>query len=346
MRKVVYIVIALIFGGVFNAINVPAGWLLGALLCGIIWSFTIDKIIFSKGYFSIVLAIVGTNIGFTVVLEQFVTYQALILPLLLSILLTIVFGIILGRLFHRWSGLDANTAFFCCLPGGASEVIAVSEEYGADQRIVAAFHTTRITLFVLAIPFVAGLISNGRNDLAVSQPSMSVSGGTLLVVCVMVVALISSRIGKYIPFPGAVIFVSIALGFAAHTFIVPNETMPSIIPGLAQGLMGAILGMRFDRETFHELRRIGKVSALTLFLYFVASFLLALLFFGLTPTSFSESMLGIVPAGAAEMAATALSLNLDSTMVATLQMLRVLCLFAALPFLIKWFAKPIKQESQ
>ncbi|MFK3939386.1 AbrB family transcriptional regulator [Alkalihalobacillus sp. NPDC078783] len=340
MIKGIYIVVAILVGGIFNALSVPAGWLLGALVCGIIWSLAGAKIAFSKQYFSYIIAIIGTNIGFTVILERFVTYKQLILPLLLSILLTIMFGVILGRYFHKWSGLDKNTAFFCCLPGGASEVIAVSDEYGADQRIVAAFHTTRITLFVLAIPFFAGLLTDVEKQLF-TQPTNTMSGVSFVSVllCVLVVALLSTWVGARIPFPGAIVFVSIGLGFIAHTFILPDISMPSVIPGMAQGLMGAILGSRFDRETVRELKRIGKVSALTLAIYFGTSLLLAGLFFVLTSTSFNESLLGIVPAGAAEMAATALSLNLDSTLVATLQMLRVLCLFAALPFLIKWFAK-------
>ncbi|MEY8752516.1 AbrB family transcriptional regulator [Alkalicoccobacillus gibsonii] len=340
MLKIIYILVAILVGAVFNALSVPAGWLLGALVCGIVWSLAGARIVFSKQYFSYIIAIIGTNIGFTVVLERFVTYKQLILPLLLSIVLTIIFGVVLGRYFHKWSGLDKNTAFFCCLPGGASEVIAVSDEYGADQRIVAAFHTTRITLFVLAIPFFAGLLTDVEKQIF-AQPadSITVLSFTSVLLCVLVVALLSTWVGARIPFPGAIVFVSIGLGFIAHTFILPDISMPSVIPGVAQGLMGAILGTRFDRETARELKRIGKVSAFALTIYFGISILLAGLFYALTSTSFNESLLGIVPAGAAEMAATALSLNLDSTLVATLQMLRVLCLFAALPFLIKWFAK-------
>ncbi|TSB45017.1 AbrB family transcriptional regulator [Alkalicoccobacillus porphyridii] len=329
-------------GWVFNALQVPAGWLLGALIFGIVCSFAIKKIIFSRSYFSFVLAIIGTNIGFTVILERFVTYGGLIIPLLISIFITIFLGMLLGKYFQKWSGLNANTAFFCCLPGGASEVIAVSEQYGADQRIVAAFHTTRITLFVMIIPLIAGLFSNGRSDLTISQPALSITGWIVVILTVGVVALLSMQLGGRIPFPGAIIFVSIGLGFAAHTWVIPQYSMPSLIPGIAQGLMGAVLGMRFDRETLSELLRIGKVSALAMLLYFVGSLSLAALFFFVTSISFSESMLGIVPAGAAEMAATALSLQLDSTLVATLQMLRVLSLFVALPFLIKWFAKPVE----
>ncbi|WP_269799276.1 AbrB family transcriptional regulator [Bacillus sp. FJAT-45037] len=45
----------------------------------------------------------------------------------------------------------------------------------------------------------------------------------------------------------------------------------------------------------------------------------------------------MVPAGAKEMTSTATALQIEPTMVATLQMTRVLVLFMLLPFLIKWF---------
>lgn len=103
--------------------------------------------------------------------------------------------------------------------------------------------------------------------------------------------------------------------------------------------------MRFDRETLKELARIGKPSAAALSLYVVMSVGLALVFFVLTPLPFYTTLLAIVPAGAAEMASTAATLELDATVVATLQMLRVLTLFIALPMLIRFFAqKPLSED--
>lgn len=140
-------------------------------------------------------------------------------------------------------------------------------------------------------------------------------------------------------------FLAIALGFAIHQLLVPEYSMPNIVLGSAQVLIGSLIGMRFDRKTLKELSRIGAASAAALALYVVMSVGLALIFFVLTPLPFFTSLLAIVPAGAAEMASTAAQLELDATAVATLQMLRVLALFIALPFLIKLFAKKENQHA-
>ncbi|WP_017725909.1 AbrB family transcriptional regulator [Halalkalibacterium ligniniphilum] len=340
LGKITYLFIAVGVGGVFSWLQVPAGWLLGSLLAGIVSAFFIKKVMLSDRLFKYSLAMIGGSIGFMLRPEQFLHYHTLLLPFLLTLILTLIGGLLLGRFLKRYSALNANTAFFCCLPGGASEVIALSKEYGADQRIVAAFHTTRITFFVFTIPLVVGLYVPTATDVIGSRISWGESTLALLTLaCVMLLTLIFS---KYIHFPGGALFFAIGLGFVAH-LLLPTVEMPGFVTGIAQGIMGAIIGMRFDRDTFMELRNIGAVSALTLLLYFVMSMGLALVFWGLTPIGWFTSLLSIVPAGAAEMASTATALGIEPAMVATLQMARVLALFLALPFLIKWFATPVKE---
>ncbi len=242
----------------------------------------------------------------------------------------------------KYSNLNRNTAFFCCLPGGASEVIGLSYQYGANQQIVAAFHTTRITFFVLVIPLVVGLnaptLSRGlpKSGFAFNQYALALS-----VLCV--VMLLTIFFSKKISFPGSSLFFAIGLGFIAH-LLFPVVEMPGFITGIAQGIMGAIIGIRFDRNTFKQIKSIGVVSGLTLMMYFLMSLGLATIFFLLTPIDWFTSLLSIVPAGAAEMASTATALNIEPAMVATLQMARVLALFIALPFLIKFFAKTVDKE--
>lgn len=337
-----YLVIAIAVGGLFARFQVPAGWLLGALMTGIISAFYVKKLMFPDRLFKISLAIIGGNIGFMVVPEQFLTYHVLLLPFFITLVFTLIGAVLLGRFMRRFTGVHSNTAFFCCLPGGASEVIAISKDYGADQRIVAAFHTARITLFVLMIPFIVGL-----NVSLPSQPltelSLEFREGMVAFLCLAVIVMLTIWLGTRIPLPGAALFFAIALGFITHQWVVPAVEMPTFLTGMAQALMGAIIGMRFDRETFMELRKIGAVSMMTLLLYFIMSFALAFIFYLLTPLEFFTSLLSIVPAGAAEMASTATALQVEPTLVATLQMLRILTLFLLLPFLIKWFT--VKNES-
>ncbi|MFB4213623.1 AbrB family transcriptional regulator [Shouchella sp. JSM 1781072] len=337
-RKLLFFATSFIIGWLFQLAGLPAGWLLGALMTGMFWSFFIKKLIFRSELFTLSLALVGIVIGFMVVPEEVWAYRTLLPAFLLSLFLTLVGGITLGKLFGKWTKLEGNTAFFCCLPGGASEVIALSDRYEADQRIVAAFHTARITLFVFAVPLIVGLGSDASNA-AIVEAEQSFLADTGLVILAVFLAFLVFFVSRFLSFPGAPMFVAIILGFAIHQFVVPNYSMPNLVMGMAQVLIGSLIGMRFDRKTLKELKRIGGASAVTLGLYVLMSVGLALIFFLLSPLPFYTTLLAIVPAGAAEMASTAATLQLDATVVATLQMLRVLGLFLALPFLVRWFAK-------
>ncbi len=328
-------------GSIFAMLHVPAGWLLGSLITGIVYGLYIKKLYFPDSLFKISLAIIGANIGFMVMPEQFLTYHYLLIPFIITIILTLTGGILLGKFMQKYSSVHPNTAFFCCLPGGASEVIALSKEFGADQHIVAAFHTTRITLFVLTVPIVVGL--NARVVPNTGQFGTNIGQGIFALICLFGIGFAALWIAQKIPLPGISLLMAILFGFLAHQFIFPTLEIPKFATGIAQALMGAIVGIRFDRETYKEFKRIGKVSIATLTLYFLMSFGLATVFYFLTPLEFFASLLSVVPAGAAEMASTATALDIEPMMVATLQMLRVLVLFALLPVLIKWFSKPAKR---
>ncbi|GAE35912.1 AbrB family transcriptional regulator [Halalkalibacter akibai] len=343
INKTIYLLAAVTVGGIFAWLKVPAGWLLGSILAGIICSFFIIKLYLPNKLFNVVLAIIGGNIGLMLRPEQFLNYQALILPFLLTLVTTIAGGLLLGKFLKRFSNLNHNTAFFCCLPGGASEVIALSHKYGANEQIVAAFHTTRITLFVLVIPLVVGM-----NVSVIGQQNLLLNSSVLLqaiwaILILLVITVATLFFSQKFTFPGASLFFAIGLGFTGH-ILFPSIEVPGFIMGMAQAIMGAIIGIRFDRQSLLQLKSIGGISAVTLLIYFLMSLALATIFFLLTPIDWFTSLLGIVAAGAAEMASTAAALNLDAAMVATLQMARVLALFLALPFLIKLFAE--KNQTQ
>ncbi|ARK29766.1 AbrB family transcriptional regulator [Halalkalibacter krulwichiae] len=336
IKKLVYLMIAVSVGGLFSWLQIPAGWLLGSILTGIISAFFVVKIHLPNNLFKLSLAMIGGTIGLMLRPEQFLDYHSLLAPFLFTLFLTLVGGVGLGLFLKRYSNLNSNTAFFCCLPGGASEVIGLSLQYGANQQIVAAFHTTRITLFVLVIPLVVGLQAPTFSQ-GLQKSGLALNHYALALFLLFVVMVLTIILSKKITFPGSSLFFAIGLGFIAH-LLFPAVEMPGFIAGFAQGIMGAIIGMRFDKDTFKQIRAIGLISGITLLIYFLMSLALATVFYLLTPIGWFTSLLSIVPAGAAEMASTATALNIEPAMVATLQMARVLALFIALPFLIKLFA--------
>lgn len=339
-QKGLFITAAVMSGGLFSAAGVPAGWLFGALLAGIFTGIFIKRFTFEGWPFQAALALVGANIGFLMDTELFAVIPAYILPLTITLSITLLMGLVFGMLMYKWTDLDVKTAFFCCVPGGASEVISVSREYGADDRIVAAFHTARITFFVFLIPLSAVLFypaapaGGTPADSIVWNPFI---GFPILLFIVGIVIVLN----KYVKIPGGALLYALAIGFVVGEWVVPGLASPDYAAGIGQALIGAMVGIRFDRETLVRVKSIGLPSLGILQCFLLLSLLLAGLFTLMTPLPYITSLLSTVPAGAAEMSSTAFALQLEPTLVSTLHIIRVIVLFLLLPFLIKWMDRMI-----
>lgn len=339
-QKGLFITAAIIVGSLFSAAGVPAGWLFGALLAGIFTGLFIKRFTFEGWPFQAALALVGVNIGFLMDTELFAVLPAYIMPLIVTLSITLMMGLVFGMLMYRWTNLDVKTAFFCCVPGGASEVISVSRDYGADDRIVAAFHTARITFFVFLIPLSAAVFypeaaSGGTPvDTGVWNPFI----GFPMLLCIVALVII---LNKYVKIPGGALLYALIFGFIIGNWVVPGFAPPGYAAGAGQALIGAMVGIRFDRETLLRVKSIGLPSLGILQFFLLLSLLLAGLFTLMTPLPYITSLLSTVPAGAAEMSSTAFALQLEPTLVSALHIIRVIVLFLLLPFLVKWIDRMI-----
>ncbi|MBB5173499.1 AbrB family transcriptional regulator [Texcoconibacillus texcoconensis] len=337
IQRVFFLIVALLIGITFNALQIPAGWLLGGIITGICWGMIKGKLVFPRRWYMVVLVLVGSNIGLMMERDLFLLVGQYLFPLIVTLSLTLISSFVLGWLLLRWSTLDKRTAFFSCIPGGMSEVISVSGEYGADDRIVAAFHTARVTLFVLFVPLLVVYWEGGNH---VSEQALAKEGFHLItfeqITVLLTVMVLSILLHKRWPIPAGAILYALLIAFIIGEFIVPIDSLPNYVPGIGQVLLGAIVGVRFDRATFQQLKSLGFVSLKILATYFLFAILIAAVFWLLTDATLSLSLLSTVPAGAAEMSATAFAIGLEPTLVTSLHIIRVIILFLLLPFLIRW----------
>ncbi|WP_158737093.1 AbrB family transcriptional regulator [Alteribacillus sp. YIM 98480] len=342
-EKIICVGAALLLGCILSFLHIPAGWLLGGLLTGIGYGLFLKRLAFEGWPFRIVLALVGVNVGFMMQTEIFQLIGQYFVPLLLSLTLTLAAGVGIGWLMNHWTNLDPLTAYFCCVPGGASEVIALSGDYGADNRVVAAFHTARITFFVLTIPFLAGFFY--PDELQAKSAGFALEGMELSVLAGLLSAiLVTILLFRLWKVPAGTLFYGIFTGFIISEWVMSGSaSLPSYIGGIGQALIGVMVGIRFDRPTFFKLKDIGKPSAILLAIYFLFSLTLAFIFEWMTGLPYMTSLLSTVPAGAAEMSSTAMALHLEPTLVASLHIIRVIALFLFLPFFINLIKRAAEQ---
>ncbi|MGB7999180.1 MAG: AbrB family transcriptional regulator [Anaerobacillus sp.] len=338
MKKVLLIVIAFTVGFLFDLMNIPAGWLLGAMLVGAFYRLVIDDISYPNLLFDLALAVIGVSISLSIKVEMFKEVASYLLPLAVSMIILLIASWILGKILTKYSNLDSKTALFCCLPAGASVMMALSREYKANLGMVAAFQTVRIMMLVSTIPIVAGFMTSFVSTDEVQgtlktapQVDMPMWLATVFYIILIGLTLVLSKKWRI---PIAPFLYAIILGFLFHTFIQPLPSMPNLGVGMGMAMLGVIIGVRFDRSSLVEIKEIGWTSVWILLAFFSLTFVVTFVFYLMTPLDFITSLLAIVPAGAPQMSSVAASLDLDASIVAAMQVIRLLVLVLIIPMLV------------
>ncbi|TLS36935.1 AbrB family transcriptional regulator [Pseudalkalibacillus caeni] len=348
MNKLVLLIAAFIGGYLFNFFNIPAGWLLGAMLVGAFYRLFIGDVSYSPMLFDLALAVIGISIGLTIKIIMFKQVASFLLPLAVSMFTLLAASWLLGKLLERKSSLDPKTALFCCIPAGASVMMALSREYKANLSMVAAFQTVRIMLLVSTIPITAGFMSSFIETDEVQKSSIGASVGVGLpsswlgfVLYAFLIGVTLFIAGKW-KIPIAPFLYAIILGFLFNTFIHALPSMPNLLVGGGMAMLGVIIGLRFDRESVAEFKSIGWTSLGVLMAFFILTFLSTFVFYLLTPLDFITSLLAVVPAGAPQMASVASLLHLDASIVAAMQVIRLLAIVVLIPLIIPFLVKTEK----
>lgn len=343
----IYLLIAAGVGGLLTWLSMPAGWLIGALLTGVFYRLLIGNLTFHPLVFLFAFALIGVNIGLSMKITMFSEVASVLFPLAVGLVVMLLGSWGMSQILYRHSPLDAKTALFCCVPGGASVMILLSEEYGADQRVVAAFHSARIVLLVLSIPLLAGAMAGNTGVGGSGHAAVAVQDGGQVAdlfpgfkyLCIAVLIVATLFLANLWKIPAAQFLYAMLLAFLFNQFVVPIGAMPNIVVGLGQVLLGAIIGLRFDRTALARLKEIGWLSVSVLLLSLVLGIITSFVFFLLTKIDYVTSLLSMVPGGAPQMASTASLLGLDATMVAAIQLVRLLIIFFLLPIVIPLLVK-------
>lgn len=232
--------------------------------------------------------------------------------------------------FRRVGGYDARTAFFCAAPGGLNEMILLGAEAGADERRIALTHSVRIfmviALVALAFALIAGTTTAGLEAARTGLADLPPRDAALLLACAVAGVPLARR--ARLPAPG--LFGPMVLSAALHLTGVATAAPPSLLVGIAQLVIGTVLGCRFVgaslRDTGRDILLGAGATALLLAVTLTFAAAVALL----TPAPFSQAVLAYSPGGLAEMSLLALAKNQDVAYVATAHVARIVIILLAI----------------
>lgn len=319
-------------GIIFNLLGLPAPWLLGPLAVGMVFSLSGSTLRLDQRVFTAAQAFIGVSLGsmldIGLVREAVFSY---FFTILLAVVATLLSGWLLGYLLYKRTDVDFRTAIYSFIPGGASEVLGVAQSQGTDIRVVAAFHSMRIILYLSIIPLLVGA-GSGSSASAQLYAELLMIGETIIPIAVVVIAAIV--LSRFLPIPAGTLFFSTALMVVWALFDSGVE-IPLMVAGIGQMLIGANIGLRFDINAISMLWRLKFTGGVLLFGLIVSTLIIAGVFSVSTEIDIWSSILGWVPAGAGEMASTAIFLELDESSVISLQMIRLYAVFLTLPLMMK-----------
>lgn len=160
MPLVQTVLAALVGAAAFEALKVPAGALIGALVATAALNLITDgaAVELPSSLRFAAFALLGWAVGQGVTTETVRTVRVSLVPIVLTVAL-LLFGALLAVLLTRFGVFDGTTAFLAASPGALSQMSALGQGLGADATLVATVHTVRVVTLVLVSPIVARLVA-------------------------------------------------------------------------------------------------------------------------------------------------------------------------------------------
>ncbi len=219
---------------------------------------------------------------------------------------------------RRVAGFDAATAYFAAAPGGLSEMILLSERFGADMRRVSLVHALRVLLLVTAIPFVVD-----RLGLVAAKPPSTPPPGLADTLVLLAAGLAGVALGHLVRLPSAILLGPMLASAAVHVAGWSDSHPPEAIVAFAQIVVGAAVGTRFTGLGLGEVAAtLGHGAVMTAMMVALGAGF-ALVIHPLAGLALLPLLIAYVPGGVAEMALVALALGIDPAFVTTHHAVRI-----------------------
>ena len=258
-------------------------------------------------------------------------------PVVLVTGTTLTLSVVLGLVFARVARIDRATAAFGMIAGGASGIVAISRELGADDRLVAVIQYVRVLLVVSLMPIVSLFVFgvSDRSGLAAThQPSFRM-GLAFVLVCVTG----GMPLARLLRMPaGALIGPMLVAAILALSGSGLAVGVPSLLDDFAFAVIGLQVGLRFSPRSLRNARSILPAAGCFIATMLVLSALLGLALSELAHVSRFDAYLATTPGGLPAVLAFAIGARSNAALVVAVQVLRTFVMLLAAPWLARWLA--------
>jgi len=324
--------------------HIPAAFLLGSILAGIIFSLKNDNLSVPKPIFNLSQGILGclTAEAITLnVLTDLTSYWQLALIITVS---TIVISMVLGIFLVRFSSLSGTTAIWGIMPGGASVMVGLCGDYGADPRLVALIQYCRVIFVVITLAlFSHFFISEFNTNIAPQTKWLTAPSLNLLYT--LAIAILGVFITRLIKLPSGRVFIPMIIGASLQINGVMQLETPEWLLMICFCSIGLSVGLRFNLPVMKLAIRTLPAILLTIFIMLIFCSLQAGLLSIYLGIDYLTCFLATSPGGLDTSVIIALDTHSDLAIILPLQILRLFSVLIFGPIIANYISKKL-QKSQ
>ncbi|MGE5478250.1 MAG: AbrB family transcriptional regulator [Bacteroidales bacterium] len=318
----------------------PAALLLGPMLVAIAFGVGGAGIRPPRWTFTAAQALIGCLIARSFTPSVLASVASGWAMLLLVVATTILAGAVVGWVLVRAKVLPGSTAAWGSSPGGASAMVALAAEFGADVRLVAFMQYLRVVVVVLTASLVTGLVVGPAPAAAVAGAADPLAWPpTLPFAATLAVAGLGALAGVRLRVPAGAMMVPMAIGTVLHAGGWLDIVLPQWLLGMGYAALGWYVGLGFDRAILlYALKAVPKLllaTALLIGLCAASAWLLTLVLH-IDPLS---AYLATSPGGLDSIAIIVVGSHADAPLVLAAQTLRLFLVLATGPALAKFIAR-------
>jgi uncharacterized protein len=320
--------------------GLPSGYLFVAMLVGLAFALLAPgRFWFPRGSFQIGQAITGVAIGTFLQSSTLTGLGDRWISVALVSVATLAVTIFAGLLLARIANLDRPTASLGMVAGGASGIVAMADDLGGDDRLVAFMQYLRVLIVSLLTPVLVPLAfshAHSIGNVAGGGPTFGDLKGWVLTIGLSVVGGFAATKLR-IPAP---ILLGPLLVTAVLTLTgVIDVTVPPLLREIGFALIGLYIGLSFERETLRQIARLLVPVLVSIAALLAACFVLGWLLTLTAHVKLLDAYLATTPGGLYAVLPIAYGSGADTTFVLAVQGLRLFAMILAAPAVVRWLVR-------
>ncbi len=324
-------------GWSLTQLSLPSAYLFAALLVGLVVALARPGTSQLPQYtFEIAQAITGVALGALIRSDSLSALGDAWLPVALVSAATLAFSVGAGTVLSRTTSVDEPTGALGMVAGGASGIVAMADELGADGRLVAFMQYLRVLVVVLLTPLLIAVAFPGHDagpGPTGDEAALGDARGWLLTIAVAAAGVVIAR-GIRLPTPTLLGPLLLA---GAVVLVVPGGefSTPPLLREIAFALIGLQVGLRFTLATVRQVGSLLLPTLAAIVALLIASFGLALILDVTTSVTLLDAYLATTPGGLYAVLAVAFGAGADTTFILAVQTLRLLVMIVLAPVVVR-----------